>query len=333
MKRFLTLALTVLLIAFGLSSCGSGSSSGEDADIVFINDSDATISAVLAKFQDRSGGTQNADSSPLRRGESFGFEAGEYPATIAVYETPPEPFSDIGPEALASTVISKAPPEGERWYVRVWDGKGGLAFTVTTQWPEEVPEAVTGGGVWFPSGALLLGVFLVLPLVVLAALCVVTLNNLPPQRRKGLFALFFTVLGLAAVLFGGAWILGENDLVWRTWFQELLSLALWLLGLAAGVMTVIYARRWLTERGKAVKRAATILSVCCLASAMLVGTVVGGLWSLGPAEQVGTYQGRTVVQGKWVWQESIYELYEYHGPLVRGAYSLEWSEDPFFAPW
>jgi len=89
-------------------------------------------------FEDRGGGTQHADSSPLKRGETFGFEAGEYPVTVAVYETPPEPFADIGPEALASTVIQEAPPDGERWYVTARDGAGGLVLTADTRWPEGV---------------------------------------------------------------------------------------------------------------------------------------------------------------------------------------------------
>ena len=160
---------------------------------------------------------------------------------------------------------------------------------------------------------------LVLPLVELAALCVITLNNLPPQRRRGLFALFFIMLGLSAVLFGGAWILDRNGLAWRTWFQESLSLALWLEGLTTGIMTVVYAGRWLSERGRTVKGVVTGLSAFCLASAMFVGTILGALWCMGPGEQVVAYHGRKMILGKWVWMDTSYELYEYHGPLVRGA--------------
>ena len=143
-----------------------------------------------------------------------------------------------------------------------------------------------------------------------------TLNRLPPQRRRGLFALFFTLLGLAAVLLGGAWLLDRNGLAWRTWFQESLSLALWLVGLATGTMTVVYAGRWLSERSKGV---VVGLSAFCLVSAMFVGTICGGLWSMGPGEQVVAYQGQKMILGKWVWMDTSYELYEYHGPLVRGA--------------
>lgn len=173
-------------------------------------------------------------------------------------------------------------------------------------------------------------VFLLLwgPLLLLAAVCVLTLNTLPPQRRRGLFALFFSMLGLAAVLFGGAWVLDQRGLAWRTWAQEDMSAILWLLGLVTGILTVVYARRWLPERHPTAGRIVVRLSVLCLASAMFVGSVTGALWCMGPGETVGTYRGRKVVQGKWVWMDTSYNLYEYHGPLVRGKDSITWGEMP-----
>lgn len=179
---------------------------------------------------------------------------------------------------------------------------------------------------------LVLLLFLVVPLLVLAAVCVLTLDHLPPQNRRGLFALFFLLLGMAAVLFGGAWVLDRIGLAWRTWFQEGMSGALWVIGLVTGTLTVRYARRWLPEWRKGWGKATVVLCGLCLASAMFVGTIVGGLWAMGPGEQVGTYQGKKVIQGKWVWQECTYELYEYHGPLVRGAQSFKWSESPLIDP-
>jgi len=157
------------------------------------------------------------------------------------------------------------------------------------------------------------------PLLVLTALCVLTLNYLPPRQRRGLFAMFFAMLGLAAVLFVGAWVLGQSGLTWRTWFQEGVSLILWLVGLSTGIMTVVYAGRWLAERSGAVKGIVTGLSAACLVSAMVAGTVAGGLWCMGPGEQVVTYRGQKVILGTWTWMERTYDLYEYHGPLVRGA--------------
>lgn len=175
--------------------------------------------------------------------------------------------------------------------------------------------------------ALMMFLLLIGPLLLLAAVCLMTLNTLPPQRRRGLFALFFTMLGVAAVLFGGAWALDQNGLAWRTWFQESLSAVLWLVGLTTGILTIVYARRWLPERRGAGGRTAVYLSAFALMVAMFSGSVVGLLWVMGPGEQVVTYQGEKMILGKWTWMDTSYSLYEYHGPLVRGAESMDfdWS--------
>lgn len=183
---------------------------------------------------------------------------------------------------------------------------------------------------WAQAGeALVPAVLLWLPLLELAAVCVVALNELEPRRRRGLFPLFVVLLALAAVLFGGAAALGHYGLAWRTWFQEGLSVILWLVGLATGILTVAYGRRWMARRWQP-KRAELGMTVTlfCLVSAMFVGTVLGGLWCLGPGETVGVYQGRRVVQGAWTWMETSYAVYEYHGPLVRGKNSIAWGEAP-----
>ncbi len=102
---------------------------------MFVNDSDAKIVEVVVDFQDRNGGTRNADSSPLKRGDSFGFEVGEYPATVYVYD---KVADEVVPGAVAQLTIPQAPPEGERWYVTARDGAGGLALSVDTRWPDGV---------------------------------------------------------------------------------------------------------------------------------------------------------------------------------------------------
>lgn len=133
MKRFLTFSLMVLTVFWTLSGCGQ--ENGAQADLVFINDSDTVIVEVVVDFRNRGGGCRNADSSPLRRGNSFGFEAGEYPVTVWVYDAPFEGFKQ---KELARLTISKAPPAGKRWYVTARDGTDGLRFDVDTQWPKEV---------------------------------------------------------------------------------------------------------------------------------------------------------------------------------------------------
>lgn len=133
MKRFLTLCLMVFAVLCALPGCD-----GEEQiayDMVFVNGSDAAIAEVVVEFQDQSGGTRNADSSPLRRGESFGFEAGEYPATVYVYD---KAANDVVAGALARITIQEAPPEGERWYVTARGGAESMELTVDTKWPEGV---------------------------------------------------------------------------------------------------------------------------------------------------------------------------------------------------
>lgn len=131
MKRTITRLLTVLLALAALSACGS--EPGANADLVFVNDSGAMIVEVVVDFVDQSGGTRHADSSPLNRGETFGFEAGQYPVTVAVYD---EPFESFEQQELASLTIQDAPSEGERWYVTARDGKGGLKLDVSETMPE-----------------------------------------------------------------------------------------------------------------------------------------------------------------------------------------------------
>lgn len=123
------LAVLICLLA-ALSACGS--EPGADAGLVFVNDSDAGIVEVVASFQDQEGGTRNADSSPLKKGETFGFAAGEYPVTVAVYDRAVGCAAD---GELARLTISEAPPEGERWYVTARDAVGGLRLAADTKRP------------------------------------------------------------------------------------------------------------------------------------------------------------------------------------------------------
>ena len=135
MKKWFMAGLAALCL-LALSGC-AGCDGGEkiDYNLVFVNDSDAKIVEVVVDFQDQGGGSRNADSSPLRRGDSFGFEAGEYPVTVYVYDAP---FKGFGQKKLACLTIQEAPPDGERWYVTARDGAGGLALSADTQWPDGV---------------------------------------------------------------------------------------------------------------------------------------------------------------------------------------------------
>lgn len=133
MKRFLTFVLTALLVLSILSGCGCDG--GGNVGLVFVNDSDAPIVTVVADFTSSQEGSRHADSSPLKRGESFGFQAREYPVTVLVYD---RPVGSVEEHELARIVIRTAPPEGKRWYVMARDGVDGLKLAAETYWPEGV---------------------------------------------------------------------------------------------------------------------------------------------------------------------------------------------------
>lgn len=133
MKKWIFLILAALCAALVLSACGA--EPGAEADLVFVNGSDAVVVEVVVDFQDQAGGCRNADSSPLKKGETFGFEAGEYPVTVYVYDAP---FDGFAQQELALLTIQEAPPEGKRWYVTAWDGAKGMTLSADTGWPAEL---------------------------------------------------------------------------------------------------------------------------------------------------------------------------------------------------
>lgn len=130
MKRFSTLALIGFAMLFTLFGCRQDHGGDTDTDLVFVNDSNAVIAAVTAEFLDQSGGAQNADGSPLKRGEIFSLQAGTYPVTLTVYDAP---FDGSEQRELARFTVEKAPPEGQQWYVTARDGAEGLTLTADTQ--------------------------------------------------------------------------------------------------------------------------------------------------------------------------------------------------------
>lgn len=154
-------------------------------------------------------------------------------------------------------------------------------------------------------------------LILLVGLWIVCLVRIPAGERKGLLPAGLAVFLLAALLFGGDRLLAGAGLTWRMGPRYLLCVLLWVCGLGVGILTVGSAGKLLPgTKGRPVQ----VLAGLCLAAVLCVGTVFGGMWAAfsAPGETVGIYHGQTVVQGKWVWLDVTYELYEYHGALVRG---------------
>ena len=131
MKRFLTLAFIVFAILYALSACGCDD--GREIDLVFVNGSDiTTIASVQVDSEYRGESVQNADSSPLRRSDSFGFEVESYPVIVVAYGEP------SGQKELARVTVSEPPLNGERWYVTARDGADGLSLAVDVRWPDGI---------------------------------------------------------------------------------------------------------------------------------------------------------------------------------------------------
>lgn len=119
MKKVFAAGLAALWLTV-LAGCSRGG--GLEADLVFVNQSGAVIVEVVVEFQDQSGGTRNADGSPLKRGDRLGFEEGEYPVTVLVYD---HAVGDVAEGALARIAIEEAPGSGQ-WFVYACDGERGL---------------------------------------------------------------------------------------------------------------------------------------------------------------------------------------------------------------
>jgi len=167
-------------------------------------------------------------------------------------------------------------------------------------------------------------------LILLVAIWLCCVIKIPSEERCGLLPAGLSVILFALILFGGEWLLKSQDLTWRNWPKIILCVLTWVSGLTAGVLTVRDVPRVFKQKGAAIRGIARAFAVFCLFMTMWFGTIMGGLWAMGPSEKVGTWQGRKVVQGKWVWMDTSYELYEDHGPLVRGNKGLAWGEGPFF---
>lgn len=163
------------------------------------------------------------------------------------------------------------------------------------------------------------------PMILLAVVCIL---RLPAARRRGLLPAALTAGIAAVILFPGGWLLGLWGLTWRTSPKTVLHVILCLSGLTAGVLTSGYLARWLAASRKGLRVCVETAAVLCLLYSMCCGFLEGVLWAGDPEEQVGVWQGQTVVQGTHTFPRPTYDIYEYHGPLIRGNQSLSWSWSP-----
>lgn len=140
--RWMLLAALMLTLMSAPSGCRV--LADEQADVVFVNCTDTPVGSVGLDSPSSSQGGQNADGSPMGRGESIGFVYEvSYPAVVTVYAGPG------GETPLASCVI-ETEPEGGRWYVAARDSESGMVLEVGNCWPEGETGAMPGS--WAGTG-------------------------------------------------------------------------------------------------------------------------------------------------------------------------------------
>ncbi len=134
-KKVLVISAAALVLALGVSivafhACGSAGTDPAQFDLVFLSEASSPIATVEVSSTHHTEGACKADSSPLSKGESFGFTTLVYPATLSVYRD----LEDRRP--VAELTVETAPPEGGRWYVTATDGPGGVELALSDRMPE-----------------------------------------------------------------------------------------------------------------------------------------------------------------------------------------------------
>ena len=138
-----------------------------------------------------------------------------------------------------------------------------------------------------------------------------------------------------ALLFGGEVLLSLWGLTWRNLPGGVLCAIIMFSGAVGILLTlgcflplelpdVAPVLRW------AVKGTALLSAGLVLFYALTFGTLLA-VFGFGGSEQVVDYQGQALVEVEDGWLDTVYEYYEYHGPLVRGNHCLYTS--PFTHIW
>ncbi len=129
MRTALRLLGPLALLLALLSGCAKGDQ--PEYTLVFVNDCSQSIVMVGVETEHSSGGSRNADGSPLVRGDSLALDCAAWPAEVTV-------FGDLnGAEPLASVTIPEEPHADNSdsglgtWYVIAQDGPDGLTLTLS----------------------------------------------------------------------------------------------------------------------------------------------------------------------------------------------------------
>ena len=153
-------------------------------------------------------------------------------------------------------------------------------------------------------------------LLVLIGLWLFAVTRLSGAVRRALLLTGIGAFFLAAVLFGGHWLLLQYELAWRFWFRMLLAVILWCTGLVVGTLTAYFISRTVKKVG--LRSVLTVVAAFCLVIVMGAGTIWGGFWIEPSTETIKVYHGKKVVEEKYTWMDLTYTYYEYKGTFVRG---------------
>lgn len=133
-------------------------------------------------------------------------------------------------------------------------------------------------------------------------------------------------LACLVLLLGGSALLGHFGLAWRNLPGAMLCLGLLISGLLGVVLTLgcflpmempdlAPVLRWV------MKTALLLSAAVVLFYAITFGPIFTALAFEGD-ERVVTYEGQRLLESEDNWLDTVYEYYEYHGPLVRGNQRL-----------
>lgn len=169
-----------------------------------------------------------------------------------------------------------------------------------------------------------LACFVAVPLLLVAGVtCLVCCRGTNWRHLVRVSKIF---VGCLALLLGGEVLLGFFQLTWRNLPGGILAAGI----LVSGILWVLLVLGCLLPAE--MREVAPVLrwglkGTTLLCAALVVYTAVffGGLvaaFAYGQDERVIEHQGQTLVEVEDGWLDTVYEYYEYHGPLVRGSRRL-----------
>lgn len=162
------------------------------------------------------------------------------------------------------------------------------------------------------------------PLMAIAALwCLLSCHGRKHLRLVWVAGIF---AGSAALLGGGGLLLRQLGLAWRNGPAATLALAFLVSGLAVTILTVdclipLEMPDVAPILRRTIKGTALVCAMLILFYAVTMGAIFG-MFVFGGDERVLDYEGQKLVEVDDSFLDPVYNYYEYHGPLLRGAQQI-----------